>query len=300
MSDIETKPREALDGATRFRKKPVVIEAFQMTVERRMDNSEWPNWLNRAWNGDPYQLGTLQRVDADAPLPDLLQIVTLEGLLLVSWGDWIIRGVKGELYPCKPDIFEATYETASGTDTIATLRNQRDELEDYARKATATITELTGGGSECFAGRIGEMYKADLDFCKQRIREREGRAHERFAKATTENAALRKQVSDAVGEWQPIETAPKDGTHILLYAGVQEYQGKQTEPRLTYGYWDVPDHGAYLGDCGGPCRCPEYDEPHPPYWFSDDGGFTTENPPTHWMPLPPAPLATLTGGKADA
>ncbi|MGP2493325.1 hypothetical protein ACTDI4_17070 [Mesorhizobium sp. PUT5] len=101
---------EASEG--QYRKKPVVIEAFQMTEAHRMDNSDWPNWLHRAWNGARNEAGTLQRVDMDAPLPDLLQIVTLEGLHLVSWGDWIIQGVKGELYPCKPDIFEATYEPA--------------------------------------------------------------------------------------------------------------------------------------------------------------------------------------------
>lgn len=96
-----------------FRKKPVEIEAFQMTKERRMDNSDWPEWLNRAWNEGRNAPGALQRVNMEAPLPDFLQIVTLEGLHLVSWGDWIIRGVKGELYPCKPDIFEATYEPAA-------------------------------------------------------------------------------------------------------------------------------------------------------------------------------------------
>lgn len=47
-----------------------------------------------------------------APIPDILKIWTLEGDHTVSWGDWIIRGVKGELYPCKSDIFEATYEPA--------------------------------------------------------------------------------------------------------------------------------------------------------------------------------------------
>jgi hypothetical protein len=39
-------------------------------------------------------------------------MLSVEGIHRVSWGDWIIRGVKGELYPCKPDIFEATYEAA--------------------------------------------------------------------------------------------------------------------------------------------------------------------------------------------
>jgi hypothetical protein len=93
-----------------YRKKPVVIEAFQMTEARRVDNAEWPMWLYQAWNKDRDSEGALQRVSMDATLPDALEIVTLEGKHLVSWGDWIIRGVKGEIYPCKPDIFEATYE----------------------------------------------------------------------------------------------------------------------------------------------------------------------------------------------
>lgn len=91
----------------KFRKKPVVIEAFQMTKESRMDNSDWPAWLGEAW-----QSGVLSRADMTAPIPDILKIWTLEGDHTVSWGDWIIRGVKGELYPCKSDIFEATYEPA--------------------------------------------------------------------------------------------------------------------------------------------------------------------------------------------
>lgn len=94
----------------KYRKKPVVIEAFQMTEARRMDNSEWPSWLHEAWNGNRDEQGTLQRADMTVTLPDPLEIVTLEGNHLVSWDDWIIKGVKGELYPCKPDIFEATYE----------------------------------------------------------------------------------------------------------------------------------------------------------------------------------------------
>lgn len=95
-----------------FRKQPIVIEAFQMTLERRMDNRDWPQWLHEAWNGNRDEAGTLQRVDMSAALPDGLEIVTLEGNHRVSWGDWIIRGVMGELYPCRADIFAATYEPA--------------------------------------------------------------------------------------------------------------------------------------------------------------------------------------------
>ena len=95
----------------KFRKKPVVIEAFQMTEERRQDNRDWPEWLNEAWNKNHDDPGAMFPKDfPDSSGADELLIFTLEGLHLVNFGDWIIRGVKGELYPCKPDIFAATYE----------------------------------------------------------------------------------------------------------------------------------------------------------------------------------------------
>lgn len=82
----------------KFRKKPVVIEAFQLTEETRWDNKP------RLYVGavSPFCIG-----DPEEPT---LRIVTLEGNHRCQIGDWIIRGVKGELYPCKPDIFKATYE----------------------------------------------------------------------------------------------------------------------------------------------------------------------------------------------
>ncbi|MGI9306841.1 MAG: hypothetical protein ACR2P5_05995 [Gammaproteobacteria bacterium] len=101
----------------RFRKKPVEIEAFQMTEERWLGNSEWPNWLNEAWQRERGEEGSLFSgeegslfSDAADPARQRLCIGTLEGVHRVAWDDWIIRGVKGELYPCKPDIFEATYD----------------------------------------------------------------------------------------------------------------------------------------------------------------------------------------------
>ena len=91
----------------KYRKKPVVIEAFQMTKEHRWDNSEWPNWLNQAWNREPsdvnsFYYGLIKKEN--------LFIHTLEGTHKVTFGDYIIQGIKGELYLCKPDIFEESYE----------------------------------------------------------------------------------------------------------------------------------------------------------------------------------------------
>lgn len=95
----------------KYRKKPVVIEAFQMTRARRQANLEWPEWLNKAWNKhltDPGAVFPKDYPSSDGT--DELVIFTLEGIHLVSFDDYIIQGVNGELYPCKPDIFKLTYE----------------------------------------------------------------------------------------------------------------------------------------------------------------------------------------------
>lgn len=97
----------------KYRKRPVVIEAFQMTEARRRDNAEWPNWLNEAWQKAVGE-GALF-IDSDDPARHRLCIGTLEGVHRVLWDDFIIRGVKGELYPCKPDIFATTYEAVEET-----------------------------------------------------------------------------------------------------------------------------------------------------------------------------------------
>jgi len=91
----------------KYRKKPVVIDAFQMTKERRWDNQDWPEWLNKAWQD---HRGCGLWCSPDLNNNEELYIATLEGAYAVTWDDWIIRGVKGELYPCKPEIFELTYE----------------------------------------------------------------------------------------------------------------------------------------------------------------------------------------------
>ena len=95
----------------KFKKKPIVIEAVQL---------RWDNWsemcahagVGRLVDGKPERcsIGT----DGEMLLGQTtgkigLAIPTLEGIMLATEGDWVIRGVKGELYPCKPDIFAATY-----------------------------------------------------------------------------------------------------------------------------------------------------------------------------------------------
>ena len=104
----------------KYRKKPVVVEAFQMTKERRWDNSEWPNWLNQAWQQGAGEGGLWPNPDCPNAeghkSPAELVCGTLEGVCRIDWGDWIIQGIEGEIYPCKPDIFEATYDAEEADD----------------------------------------------------------------------------------------------------------------------------------------------------------------------------------------
>jgi len=99
----------------KYMKKPVVVEAFQMTRERRENNVDWPQWLHKAWNEDFDKFGAVSCEDyPDSNGKDRLVILTLEGVHTVSWDDYIIQGVKGELYPCKPDVFEMSYHKVCG------------------------------------------------------------------------------------------------------------------------------------------------------------------------------------------
>ena len=77
----------------KYSKKPVVIEAVQWTGENVKEVMDFMNWRNAAHD-----------------TASGLMIHTLEGNHHASLGDWIIKGVNGEFYPCKPDIFEKTYE----------------------------------------------------------------------------------------------------------------------------------------------------------------------------------------------
>lgn len=100
-----------------YRKRQIVIEAFQMTKECRTDHSDWLEWMNGAWKKERGTPGSLYPTE-EGTINGTLSIGTLEGEHLVSWGDWIIQGVKGELYPCKPDMFAETYELVLGSELL--------------------------------------------------------------------------------------------------------------------------------------------------------------------------------------
>ena len=85
-----------------FRKKPVVIEAFKWTAD--VNQEEDPEWIV-----EKIKQGFVYFENSGTPQIKM-KIATLEGVMTADIGDWIIKGIKGEIYPCKPDIFSVTYE----------------------------------------------------------------------------------------------------------------------------------------------------------------------------------------------
>ena len=104
----------------KYQKKPVTIEAIQFKEESIPTIKDW--------------LGENLLAEArySSPIHWIYRIKTLEGNMRVTEGDFIIKGVKGEFYPCKPDIFEATYEK-----TVEELLNEYNKPETRER-----LTEL--------------------------------------------------------------------------------------------------------------------------------------------------------------
>ena len=82
------------------RKKPVVVEAWEFTEKALDSNDSWVRLYRNELHLTSQYAGEVLYIEID----------TLEGTMIADLGDFIIKGVQGEFYPCKPDIFEKTYE----------------------------------------------------------------------------------------------------------------------------------------------------------------------------------------------
>ena len=140
----------------KYRKKPVTIEAMQLTRHNACEIAEW--------GGENvfvvYIVG--ERFDHEKAI----NIRTLEGVMEADPGDYIIKGVQGEFYPCKPDIFAATYEVPTNNETAADEHHSVQELYDYrmaynsllfnqwARDGKYEVHKSWrhGDGEKCFGG----------------------------------------------------------------------------------------------------------------------------------------------------
>jgi hypothetical protein len=130
----------------KYRKRPVEVEAFQILMDT-MRKRDYPQWF-----ADAIASGVVyQKANPDYPVECTIR--TLEGEMDANLCDYIIKGVNGELYPCKPDIFDKTYEMCS-VNALNTCDNC-----NYARE----VTMLDGSRITVCDGQSGEMAQVNAD-----------------------------------------------------------------------------------------------------------------------------------------
>lgn len=142
-----------MNQITQYRKKPVVIEARKINL---MDYDEASSIVG--WAGGHANAGGFT-------------IPTLEGIMQVSDGDWVIKGVKGEFYPCKPDIFEATYQAVERFAESGKSMPFGVAL-DFMKQGFA-VARAGWNGKGMFAYRVGpNAYPAQTGIAKAHFGER--------------------------------------------------------------------------------------------------------------------------------
>jgi len=131
----------------KYRKKPVVIEAVQITDD----------WFD---NDPPNILHPLDhRIEYD-PVNRCVNIKTLEGTMVGKIGDWIIAGVQGEVYPCRADIFEQTYDLVKGRGVmdkdkrIAELEAQLAQATTAVEQVSCKMLKLRHAGTNMLEGTV--------------------------------------------------------------------------------------------------------------------------------------------------
>ncbi len=135
--------------------EPELVDAFQMTKERRTDNSEWPEWLNAAWNAG-IENEAVRRYNSDSPMPDLLAISSGRGVIVINWGDWICRSAIGLLFVVGPETFTdkyvcavSTLESGDGVDVLSfPFFGEPKQLYVKAEDYLAALNSQTAGERE--------------------------------------------------------------------------------------------------------------------------------------------------------
>lgn len=138
-----------------YRKKPVVIQAVQWTGENEVEVQDFLKLTDHAHVG--YVKGSY------------VDIGTLEGVMVASIGDYIIKGVKGEFYPCKPDIFEMTYDPTSMV--VVTRWGQGGApwliLKGTPEETRAEAVQYFDDDLSSLKGTLEEMSQPDFDNLKE-------------------------------------------------------------------------------------------------------------------------------------
>lgn len=155
---VETKPSATSARRARFRKKSVVIEAVQLPP------CDCPDGAYDVTIGQLFDFMAGAEWEAAS---DGVRIVTLEGEMHAQPGDWIIKGVAGEFYPCKPDIFAATYEpegvTRPAEDDPSELREALKQVRALIEVIEQTSNNVWWVNADDPETAVGDAYPAIED-----------------------------------------------------------------------------------------------------------------------------------------
>jgi len=144
----------------KYRKKPVIIEAVQFDG---LNPTEIKDFVGENCEVEIYD---------NKVTPPIARIIihTLEGDMEVSKGDFVIKGVKGEFYPCKPDIFEQTYESVENQDSLA-LEEAAEEFYDNTFDELGGFAETRNGSYDVFfpSNAIRDAFIAGANWYKEQM-----------------------------------------------------------------------------------------------------------------------------------
>lgn len=156
---------------SKFRKKPVVIEAIRYDGTPESKNELW-EFVHPFVFTEPADPENQTKIDRD------IFISTLEGHMKVSPGDWVIKGVKGEFYPCKPDIFAATYEPVEEDEANQKARTPAQAVERAANTLLGIARALrapespqpnTAKHEEALASAMASLADEAISFYKAKV-----------------------------------------------------------------------------------------------------------------------------------
>ncbi|EMF0301760.1 hypothetical protein KGD06_002557 [Enterococcus hirae] len=177
----------------KYRKKPVVVEVFKLN-SRGLIGEEW------FWDAVSENRIITYNFGKNYPQDAWCEIKTLEGIMVAKTGDYIIRGVEGEIYPCKPDIFEETYDVAS----------QQSQLDDNQQIVLEQL-KINAGSNGSLIKAIHSLYNS-LSISPGRL-EKDGaeellKARNALARLTRKQAA---EVLAAFAQWGLEQEVNSDG-----------------------------------------------------------------------------------------
>ncbi|MGW7734634.1 hypothetical protein [Bacillus velezensis] len=147
---------------TRYKKRPIEVEAFEY-------GTDWPDWFHdKVKSSDVVTYaGIIPSSDPFERSEGLwCEIKTLEGIMTAKEGDWIIKGINGEIYPCKPDIFKKTYEKVDSEMKTA------DPSEEIRINGLLTMLGITANHDltefeEVYAELKATLFKGDESHMKK-------------------------------------------------------------------------------------------------------------------------------------